>query len=138
MQTIVVGVDASATARQAATQAAELANSCGVPLHLVTAYAKRASQTVKDGSDTWMVDSLSSAEQLLADIASGLRVTCGVTSAVVQGDPAGAVIKEAKRIDASMIVVGNRRVRGVGRILGSVAADITRRAPCHVLIAKTT
>lgn len=138
MNPIVVGVDGSATARLAAKQAAELANSCGVALHLVTAYTKRATKTVRSAGETWVIDSLSTAEQVLADVRSDIRAANGVTSAVVEGDPAGAVIGEAKRLDASMIVVGNRRVQGVSRILGSVAGDITRRAPCHVLIAKTT
>jgi len=138
MNPIVVGVDGSATARLAAKHAAELANSCGAAIHLVTAYAKRATKTVRAAGETWVVDSLSSAEQVLADVGSDIRVANGITSAVMEGDPASAVIDEAKRLDASMIVVGNRRVQGVSRILGSVAADIARRAPCHVLIAKTT
>ena len=37
-----------------------------------------------------------------------------------------------------MIVVGNRRVQGVSRVLGSIASDVLRRAPCDVLIVNTT
>ena len=36
-----------------------------------------------------------------------------------------------------MIVVGNRRVQGAGRILGSVAAHVTKNANCDVLVANT-
>ena len=35
-------------------------------------------------------------------------------------------------------IVGNRRVQGVSRILGSVAMDVARAAPCNVLIVHTT
>ena len=45
---------------------------------------------------------------------------------------------EAVRLDASTIVVGNRRVQGASRLLGSVAVSVLRSAPCDVLIAQTT
>jgi nucleotide-binding universal stress UspA family protein len=37
-----------------------------------------------------------------------------------------------------MIVVGNRRMQGLGRLLGSVANDVAHHAPCDVHIVKTT
>ena len=37
-----------------------------------------------------------------------------------------------------MIVVGNRRVQGATRVLGSIANDVARQAPCNVLIVHTT
>ena len=60
------------------------------------------------------------------------------TSTVGFGDPAVTICEEAERLRASMIVVGNRRVQGATRILGSVAADVTKQASCDVLIANTT
>jgi nucleotide-binding universal stress UspA family protein len=36
-----------------------------------------------------------------------------------------------------MIVVGNRRMHGIGRVLGSVANSVAHNAPCDVYIAKT-
>ena len=54
------------------------------------------------------------------------------------GSPATATCEEATRLQAQTIVVGNRRVQGVTRVLGSVAADVTKHAPCDVLIANTT
>ena len=32
-----------------------------------------------------------------------------------------------------MIVVGNKRVQGAARVLGSIAGDVAKRAPCNVL-----
>ena len=43
----------------------------------------------------------------------------------------------AKEIGADLIVVGNRRVQGIGRVLGSVATDVAHHAPCDVYIVKT-
>jgi nucleotide-binding universal stress UspA family protein len=37
-----------------------------------------------------------------------------------------------------MIVVGNRRVQGISRVLGAIATDVARRASCDVLISDTT
>ena len=54
-----------------------------------------------------------------------------------RGKPADALIKEAMRLDARLIVVGNRRMRGIGRLLGSVANSVAHNAPCDVYIANT-
>ena len=34
-------------------------------------------------------------------------------------------------------MVGNRRMQGLGRVLGSVANSVAHNAPCDVYIAKT-
>jgi nucleotide-binding universal stress UspA family protein len=60
-----------------------------------------------------------------------------VTYSSARGKPAEAIIREAERFDARMIVVGNRRMRGLGRVLGSVANSVAHNAPCDVYIAKT-
>ena len=44
---------------------------------------------------------------------------------------------EAERLEADVIVVGNRRMQGVSRLLGSVANEVAHNAPCDVLIVKT-
>ena len=54
-----------------------------------------------------------------------------------RGKPAEALIAEAERTNALMIVVGNRRMQGIGRLLGSVANSVAHNAPCDVYIAKT-
>jgi nucleotide-binding universal stress UspA family protein len=58
-------------------------------------------------------------------------------SKVVEGRPADAIVDEAKRIDADLVVLGSR---GHGRIaallLGSVSAAVVDRAPCSVLVAR--
>ena len=60
-----------------------------------------------------------------------------VTSAGASGKPGEALVTEAERLGATMIVVGNRRVQGIARVLGSVAAAVAHHAPCDVYIAKT-
>jgi nucleotide-binding universal stress UspA family protein len=65
-------------------------------------------------------------------------VTPHIESSPIQGKPADALVEEAKRLGADLIVVGNRRVQGIGRVLGSVATDVAHHAPCDVYIVKTT
>ena len=64
----------------------------------------------------------------------GLTITTGAGV----GKPADLLIAEAKRLEATVIAVGNRRMQGAGRLLGSVANSIAHHAPCDVYIVKTT
>lgn len=138
MNEIIVGVDDSATAREAAYQAAALASASNLPLHLVMALGKSSAIEVRGGSEKWHTDTVTLAEQVLEALAGELRGTAPVTHAVIVKDPAKALCEEAARLDASMIVVGNRRVQGAARVLGSIANDVARQAPCNVLIVHTT
>ena len=133
---IIVGVDQSKTARRAAFRAAELATALGVPLHLVMAVSRGRA----DGMATETghhVDWLAGAEQFLDSLKGELKVAV-VTSAVVPDDPATAMCDEATRLDAQLIVVGNKRVHGIARVLGAIAMDVARHATCDVLISDTT
>ena len=138
MQTIIVGVDQSDTARKAAFTAAKIASACGSPLHVVMAVSRRkAVEVAGGGSDRWHLDWISTAEQFLDELIGELPGTA-ITRTVSLKDPATALCEEAERLEASMIVVGNRRMQGASRLLGAVATDVARRAPCDVLIANTT
>jgi len=137
MNDIVVGIDDSETAASAAAVAAEMARALGVNLHLVTCADKSKSVNLKVGSDQFHTDWLAEAEQFLADAAR--RLDCDqVTHAVGSGNPADFLCDEARRLDAKTLVVGNRRVQGVSRVLGSVAGDVLKHADCDVLIVNTT
>ena len=54
------------------------------------------------------------------------------------GVPHEVLIEEAKHFDDALIVVGNRRMQGPGRLLGSVANSVAHNAPCDVYVVKTT
>lgn len=136
MNEIVVGVDRSETARRAAHRAAEMAAARGVGLHLVTTVA-RATGTVRGSGESWKIDPLSDGEERLRSLKLGLPVD-DVTMSVQYGDPAEAMCDEAERLDATMIVVGNRRVQSAARVLGTIATHVTRHASCDVLIVNTT
>jgi len=136
---IVVGVDSSETALAAAQVAAELARALGRPLHVVTAFEEQSFEVVGAGSDTFTVSSDSEARRVAEKVAAAVGADVeGVTVAASQGKPADVLVREAERLDASLVVVGNRRMQGVTRVLGSIANSVTHHAPCDVYVVKTT
>lgn len=135
---IVVGVDGSDTALRAARTARDLAATLGATLHVVSAFDSDRTEVFGSGSDQWIVSDAGEAEKVARRVAEGLRTPeVTVTYAAARGKPAEALIGEAERSGARMIVVGNRRMRGIGRVLGSVANSVAHNAPCDVYIAKT-
>jgi nucleotide-binding universal stress UspA family protein len=55
-----------------------------------------------------------------------------------EGDPVSTIIQVAEHIPCDMIVMGTHGRRGLGRLLmGSVAEEVTRKAPCPVLTVKS-
>jgi nucleotide-binding universal stress UspA family protein len=71
----------------------------------------------------------------LASVAEARGVTATVHPA--DGSPAHAVCDTAERLDADLIVVGNKGMKGRGRILGSVPSHVAHAAPCSVIIIDT-
>jgi nucleotide-binding universal stress UspA family protein len=56
---------------------------------------------------------------------------------VVNGAPADAIVREASRVEADVIVMGWRGHGPVRRLLtGSVSRGVARRAPCAVLVTR--
>ena len=134
---IVVGVDSSETARKAAESALALARALGATLHVVTAFESDRTEVIGRGTDQLVLSHADSAETVAGMLAKTAGQDLEVTHSAARGKPAEALIKEAVRLDATMIVVGNRRMRGIGRVLGSVANSVAHNAPCDVYIANT-
>jgi nucleotide-binding universal stress UspA family protein len=137
MSTIIVGVDSSTQAREAARKAAQFAVALDVPLHVVTAVQSNQVHEIGYGSDAFVFNSMDLANEVLGSITDEFRRTTKVTSAALRTDPATALCEEAERLGASMIVIGNKRVQGVSRVLGSVAGAVAKSAPCDVFVVHT-
>jgi nucleotide-binding universal stress UspA family protein len=135
--TIVVGVDGSGTAKKAAEAARDLAAAMGAALHVVSAFDSDRTEVFGSGSDQWIVSDADAAHQVARTVAESLGDDVEVTYSAARGRPADALIKEALRMEARVIVVGNRRMQGIGRVLGSVANSVAHNAPCDVYIANT-
>jgi nucleotide-binding universal stress UspA family protein len=134
---IVVGVDGSATARKAAEAARDLAAALGATLHVVSAFDGDRAEVFGTGSNKWLVSDADKAEHVARAVADTLGGDVRISYAAVSGRPADALIREAISKEARLIVVGNRRMQGIGRVLGSVANSVAHNASCDVYIANT-
>ena len=136
---IVVGADASLTARRALETAAELAALSGGTLHIVSVY-ERANHADNDlpvefrnmGNEGG-IDALL---QSLSFVAKNKGVDALLHS--FTGDPADAIVATADKVGADLIVVGNRGMKGARRVLGSVPNSVAHGANCSVAIIDTT
>ena len=52
------------------------------------------------------------------------------------GEPSDALCQVAGTVGADLIVVGNKRMQGATRILGSVPKRVVEHADCHVLVVR--
>jgi nucleotide-binding universal stress UspA family protein len=140
MSTVIVGIDSSPTAAEAAQSAARLAGALGLSLTLVIAHAnKRPVHVDGPGGDSWDLSSGDEARNTANNVAGTLRDLVSEINVVeASGKPADVLVEQAKELDASVIVVGNKRVQGPSRVLGAIATAVAQRAPCDVYIAKTT
>lgn len=136
-EVIIVGVDESRTAKKAAESARDLAIALNAPLHVVSAFDTDRTDVIGSGSERFIVTSFDAAEHVARTVAESLGNSVRVTYSAARGRAADAIIKEAGRLNARIIVVGNRRMQGIGRVLGSVANSVAHNAPCDVYIANT-
>ncbi|MFJ4029536.1 universal stress protein [Paenarthrobacter sp. NPDC089989] len=134
---VVVGVDGSPTAQKAAETARNLALAMNAALHVVSAFDQDGAEVYGSGSDQWIASDADGATNIARSTAKGLATNLEVTFSAAHGKPAEALISEANRLDARMIVVGNRRMQGIGRVLGSVANTVAHNASCDVYIVNT-
>jgi nucleotide-binding universal stress UspA family protein len=55
-----------------------------------------------------------------------------------EGDPIATILQLAERVPCDLIVMGTHGRRGLGRLLmGSVAEEVMRKAPCPVLTVRS-
>lgn len=135
---IVVGVDGNSTSMKAARVAAELAKATGRVLRVVTAFSEDKTEKVNIGNDEWFLSTADEAERVARRVADELKMS-GVRTeySSAMGKPAEVLLEEAEKLNAELIVVGNVRMQGLGRVLGSVANAVSHNAPCDVYIVKT-
>ena len=133
--TILVGTDGSEGATVAVEHATELARLLGATLHVVSvAKPMPRSATAGTPSDDFTED----ARQALNRAAEWARASgVRVETHAVMGAPAHMLVEQAEKLQADVIVVGNRGMLGTRRFLGSVPNAVTHHARCSVLIVET-
>ena len=138
MRQLVVGFADVGTAHEAVRQAVFLARSLGAGLHVVTAIEDDSTDIVRMGTDEWQVSDSEFAESAIRNFMDPLATDIAYTVGVAEGSPGEVLVSEAERLEADLIVVGNVRMQGLTRVLGSVGSSVIRHAPCSVLVVKTT
>jgi nucleotide-binding universal stress UspA family protein len=146
-QTIVVGTDGSETAGVALHHAIELAKATGATVHVVNAYRPMSTSSLASsamsGGPTFDLEAvnggLENESAVICSRAAGqaekAKVKC--ETHVIPGDPSTVLIDLAEQINADLIVIGNRGMTGVRRMLGSVPNKVSHHAPCSLLIVDT-
>lgn len=139
---IVVGTDGSDTAKRAVAEATRLAKALGDEIHLVAAYEPlRGARIVgapEGAAKVWDLKPDTAVQSVVEQAAAAIRIGgVEVTSHTVTGDPADAMLDVAGQNGAGLIVVGNRGMHGMTRVLGSVPNKVSHRATCSVLIVST-
>jgi nucleotide-binding universal stress UspA family protein len=119
---IICGVDDSESAKGAARVARELGARLGLRLVFV--------RVLEDGAGDDEVETVAARLRHLAEAATELD--CGAHWLVDVGHPADRLVAAAEEENAAMIVVGSTGPRS--SLLGSISADVSRRAPCPVVV----
>ena len=126
LQPVVVGVDASASARDAAEWAADLAAAWNAPLHLVQVVLGWPDDAPVPRLPRWLRELVDAAER------------CGVDTVEAEVVPGGIVDTLLDRAaGARMLVVGSYGdAAWTGMLAGSVAVTLIDRAPCPVAVIR--
>lgn len=137
---IVVGTDGSDRSMNAVEHAATLARLTNAELHLAQGLAGALAAMPDGAGATGMhpQELRARLEAVHADLRRRLEATgLTVTSHIGEADGASAILAAAETVDADLIVVGNRGMSGLNRLIGSVPNSVSHRATCAVLIVDT-
>jgi nucleotide-binding universal stress UspA family protein len=129
---ILLAYDGSEEARCALERAASLAAAEGSTVHVVSVAGV---QPGLGPSPTWVRPWELVARRPRVEAAAGWLRARGVAVETVerQGDPAWAIVDEARKRDADLIVLGTRG-RLAHALHRSVGAAVRRAAPCEVVV----
>lgn len=143
---IVVGTDGSSTATGAVTAAIALARALDAHLHIVCVY-NAAHVSTAIAATAGVPSSFAEVDQAARDHTNGVLEHAAakakadgveVTLHACTGSPADTLTTVADTEGADLIVVGNRGMKGVRRVLGSVPNHVAHHASCAVMIVPTT
>lgn len=120
---ILVGTDGSTTAAKAVDRAVDVARTSGATLTIFSAAKSEKGEQV-----------------VAAEARRHAQAGVDIDTKVVDAEPVGALIDEARNGGYDLLVMGNRGMTGVTRFLrlGSVPNKVSHHLPCSLLIVKTT
>jgi nucleotide-binding universal stress UspA family protein len=143
IQTITVGTDGSDTASKAVDFALDVAEKFGAKVVVASSYRPvgedRIRQEQRDAPQDiqWSINPTQDVDAALRAVEDKARSRgLQVTSEARQGDPADVLCDIAEQHGADLLIVGNKGMQR--RVLGSVPNSVSHKAPCSVVIVKTT
>ncbi len=143
VETIAVGTDGSETAQKAVDFAIDMAERYDAKLVIASAYRPVSEDRIrKEQEDApqeiqWSINPTEDVDATLRDVEQqakdrGLQYV----SEARNGSPADVLCEIAADQGADILVVGNKGMQR--RILGSVPNSVAHKAPCSVVVVKTT
>jgi nucleotide-binding universal stress UspA family protein len=143
IQTVAVGTDGSDTASKAVEFALDIAEKFGAKVVVASSYRPvgedRIRRDQRDAPDDiqWTINPTQDVDSALRSVEDMARDRgLEVASEARQGDPADVLCEIAEEHGADLLVVGNKGMQR--RVLGSVPNSVSHKAPCSVVIVKTT
>ena len=142
--TVVVGTDGSNSSLLAVERAGKLASGPDAKVIVATAYLPapedtRAADTLRD--EGYKMVGNAPIYDILRDASDRARAAgaVNVEERAIEGAPVDALVDLSNEVGADLIVVGNVGLNTIaGRLLGSVPANVARRAKSDVLIVHTS
>ncbi len=136
---ILVAVDSEPIAAHAADTGAELARLAGAEMafiHVIDDALVNPADTAVQPA-VLVASAKEEARKLIGDYRRRLPPPAIALEFVVIGSPSTEIVNAAKEWPADLIVIGSHGRGGIGRaLLGSVAEDVMRHAPCPVLVVR--
>lgn len=143
-RTVLVGTDGSESSLSAVDRAGQLASGADSRVIVATAYSPLQVDLLEPDPGAGAADDDAGNAPIFqmlrgaADRAKAAGAT-NVEERAIVGTPGEALVELAEEVGADLVVVGNVGLSTIaGRLLGSVPADVARRAKVDVLIVHTT
>jgi len=140
LRNILVPIDFSESSEKAAAAAAALSAKDGATVHLLHAYvipvepARLALAISQPYLDQFVRESTEHLKALAERQCAGAVLG---PLLVESGDPREVILETARKLNADLIVMGTHGRRGLSRaVIGSVAENVVRTAPCSVLVVR--
>lgn len=142
-RTVLVGTDGSDSSLRAVDRAGEIAAHSNAKVIVATAYVPpsepRFAESLKD--ESYKLAGTAPIDAILREARDRAKAAgaTDIEEKPIIGVPVDGLIDLAKEVNADLLVVGNVGLGTIaGRLLGSVPANVARRASIDVLIVHTT
>lgn len=98
------------------------------PFAIASDQYERLAETLKEQARGFAEDAKAAAVEIAG--------SDGISTEILAGNPARAIVERANEWEADMIVVGSHGRGFWGRMLGSVSDGVAHHAPCSVLVVR--